>query len=116
MKAPASKKRFFFLVSATIVFHVKGVENAQPSSVPLNATITGDKDQLPSAMIGKAQQAVQMQLLKKLGEEFQTIDIVDVVINNIVTLGFMTEDEFLAPPKVDESAAKKVMSVIKGGL
>jgi hypothetical protein len=38
------------------------------------------------------------------------------VINNIVTLGFMTEDEFLAPPKVDESAAKKVMSVIKGGL
>jgi hypothetical protein len=116
MKAPASSKKFFFLVSATIVFYVAEDAAQSTTSVPINATISGPKDQIPSAMIGKAQQAVQMQLMKKLGEQFQHVQIVDVVINNIITLGFMTEDEFLAPPKVDESAAKKVMSVIKGGL
>jgi hypothetical protein len=115
MKAPASKKKFFFLVSATIVFHLKADENQNVTTVPINATIYGEKDQIPSAMIGKAQQAVQMQLLKRLGEEFQNIEIDDVVINNIITLGYMTEDEFLAPPKVESDAVKKVMSIVQGG-
>jgi hypothetical protein len=38
-----------------------------------------------------------------------------VVINNIITLGYMTEDEFLAPPKVESDAVKKVMSIVQGG-
>ena len=118
---PSSDRKFFFMVAATIVFQValdpKNPEATVTNSMPLNAVVTSPEDKLPSALIGRAQQAVQMQFIKKMGDEMPTVKIVDVVITNLMNLGYMTDAEFSAVPeglKQTEALSKARLSVVSG--
>jgi hypothetical protein len=102
MKAPVknTSKKFFFLVSASVVFAVRMGKDkmSDPTTMQLNTVVTGTEDRFPSKAIGHAQQAVQLALFKRLGDEAQNVEIGDVIINNLMNLGYMTDEEFNAKP------------------
>jgi hypothetical protein len=119
----SSDRKFFFMVAAQIVFSVKldeaNPENVAMNAVSLNGVVTHSEDKVPAKLLGKAQQVVQLQFAKKMGDDMPKINVVDVVILNIMNLGYMTDEEFSATPdgtKQQEVApAKTKLSVVANG-
>jgi hypothetical protein len=106
-------KRFHFLIAAEITFVVLDEKNqpkGQPTFARLNARITSKEDRIGAAELARAQVEAQMVLKHKLGDEaFAEIQVIDVVFQNIISLGFMTEEEFLHRPVVKKAAALEVV-------
>lgn len=104
MKTPAKNvnKKFFYMVAATIVFSVKGEDGAKSMTqlVPINCMVVNEKDQFGAEQLAKAQTGAQMAFFKKLGDEASNVEVVDVVINTINNLGYMTDEEFHHRPEV----------------
>lgn len=120
MKSPTKNvnKKFFYLVSATVVFGVRLDKDtvSEPTTMPINTVVVGSEDRFPSAAIGRAQQAVQLALFKRLGDQAQNVEIADVVINNLMNLGYMTDEEFnVQPAPATELPAeiKKQLELVK---
>jgi hypothetical protein len=120
MKAPTknANKKFFYLVAATVVFAVRlGKDKmSEPTMMPINTVVTGSEDRFPSAAINRAQQAVQLALFKRLGDDAQNVEVGDVVINNLMNLGYMTDEEFnVQPAPATELPAeiKKQLELVK---
>lgn len=61
-----------------------------------NITVTNDRFFITANMIGKAQQALQVQLLQMLGDP--SLKILDVHIAATNYLGEMSKEEFYTPP------------------
>lgn len=59
-----------------------------------NTTIQTPTKDIPAHFIGRAQQALQMLLFRKLEDD--NLVVIDVVIGSISYLGHMTETEFKA--------------------
>lgn len=91
-QATHSGKLHYWMVAGSVV--VLANDNIQ--AVPQNAMITTDFQQIGEHQIGKAQQALQVVMFKKLGE---TVQVVDVILHNFVYLGHMTPEEFHAKPE-----------------
>ncbi len=66
----------------------------------LNGIVTTDTTNLPAASLGKAQQAVQLHFHKR--HPGVDLKVIDVVITNLTNLGYMTAEEFHAPPEGTE--------------
>jgi hypothetical protein len=124
---PPSDRKFFFMVAATIVFQVQ-LEDGNPestvmNSVAINGVVTHTEDKVPAKLLGKAQQVVQLQFAKKMGDDMPKVNVVDVVIMNLMNLGYMSDEEFNATPdgmKQQEAAAapaagKAKLSVVANG-
>lgn len=62
----------------------------------LNAIVTNEQPSFPARMVGKAQQALQLNFRKQVNDA--TLVVVDVFLFNIVPLGRMTDAEFNALP------------------
>lgn len=99
---PTHKHRF--LVAGEIIFNQ--ADSDVVHSVRLNAMIAHTDVNLPARLIGKAQQTLQMLLFKRMGESAEAagiampqINVHDVVILNISSLGWMSEEDFNAPPE-----------------
>lgn len=86
-------KQYYYLVVGNVIV---AVEEDNVQAVPQNAMIITDDPQIGRYQLGKAQQALQLTLFKKLGE---TAKVVDVIITNMVLLGHMTQTEFHAMPE-----------------
>jgi hypothetical protein len=110
-----SNKKFFFFVSATIVFQVRIDKNnvSNPTSMPINTVVTGEKDQFTSAAIGRAQQAVQLALFNRLGDQAENVEVGDVVITNLMNLGYMTDEEFNAEAAPADELPKEVKAALE---
>lgn len=91
MKPPEPSRVHYWLVSGSVV--VMNDDNI--SALPQNAMITTDFQQIGEHQLGKAQQALQVTLFRKMGE---AIKVVDVILHNLVYLGQMTPEEFHAKP------------------
>jgi hypothetical protein len=103
-------RKFHFMVAAEVLFQMPAGENTEEvvlSSATLNAMVTNDKDVFPARMLGRAQQAVQMQLFKKLGDDSTKANVVDVTILNVMNLGYMTDAEFQDAPAGTKQVEKK---------
>lgn len=87
----APVRQHYYLVAGHVV--VEKDEHVQ--ALPQNAMLITDEQKLGVHQIGKAQQALQVSLFKKLGD---TINVVDVLIIGITHLGHMTSEEFNARP------------------
>lgn len=85
-------KSYHYLVVGNVIIEVEG--NIQ--AVPQNAMILTDQPEIGVHQLGKAQQALQLTLQKKLGE---MPNVVDVIITNLVMLGFMTSEQFNHRPE-----------------
>ncbi|MFP3556398.1 hypothetical protein SB861_37645 [Paraburkholderia sp. SIMBA_049] len=104
----AGDRKFYFMVAATVLFNMPEADDqVSVNTATLNAMLTHDKDVFPARMLGKAQQAVQMQLFKKLGEESTKANVLDVTILNVMNLGYMTDAEFQAVPEGTQQTEKK---------
>lgn len=84
------KKHYYWLVAGNVVI-ASGENDEDVQGIPQNAMITTDEPTIGVFQLGKAQQAMQVTLFQKLGA---TVKVVDVVIFNLVNLGYMTEEEF----------------------
>lgn len=87
------QKLHYFLVCGEIIFHTA---DEQVGTIRLNALVTHDQPTIPVRLIGKAQQALQLNFFKKIDDA--AAKVVDVVIVNFSSLGRMTEKEFHAAP------------------
>lgn len=85
----------YWLFTGEILFRAK--EDEPIMSMRLNTIVTDRMKKIPVALIGKAQQGLQMQFFKKLNDP--TMQVVDVVILGIQHLGHFTSKEFHAPPE-----------------
>ena len=85
-------KQFYYLVVGNVIVNTEnGVQG-----IPQNAMIITDNTNIGVHQLGKAQQALQVTLFKKLGEN---LEVIDVIVTNLVLLGEMTEAEFNARPE-----------------
>lgn len=85
-------KQHYYLVAGNVVIEDDG--NVQ--AIPQNAMIVTDEPHIGVHQLGKAQQALQLSLFKKLNA---TTNVVDVLITGIMYLGHMTADEFNFKPE-----------------
>lgn len=117
---PAGRK-FHFMVAAEVIFSFPTEENEVAiNTARINGVVTHDKDTIPTHLLGQAQKLAQMQLFKRLGDEAPSVNIVDVVIINLMNLGYMTEEEFNAAPEGQKrvempKAANSHLHVVKPG-
>ena len=89
------KKYNHFLVVGKVMFTVPSHQN-EMSELTVNAIIVGEGTDIPVRVIGKAQQAVQMQFHNHAQDP--EVKVLDVVIVNLIHLGLMTKEEFQKPP------------------
>jgi len=85
-------KQYYYLVAGNVIINSDG----GIQGIPQNAMIITDNDNIGLHQLGKAQQALQVTLFKKLGE---SPEVIDVIVTNLVLLGVMTEAEFNARPE-----------------
>lgn len=89
----ASTKQFYFMVSGAVYFVPEDDLEAPPTAADLNTISTTDTPYFTARDLGQATQAMQIQLLKKAGD--QRIRVVDVLFHCISPLGEMTPEQFL---------------------
>ena len=87
-------QKHYFLVAGNVVYKVDGgAKGSNPMGIiTLNGIITSDSPVLGVAALNEAQQVLQHHFRVKT--EDNTIEIADVIILNIVYLGFQSENEF----------------------
>lgn len=97
MNNTGSERNHYFLVAGEISFVRKDKPNTFEGTC-LNGVVVNDTPQFPARCIGRAQQVLQMQFFKRLGENVQMIEVTDVVLVNVTYLGEFTSEEFNANP------------------
>lgn len=95
----AEQTNHYFLVGARISYLANGKEDSQPKAVYQNAVVVGDSPKVPVKLMGKAQQAVQLNFLKGQGEDAQNYKVTDIYIQSITHLGEFTSEEFHEQPE-----------------
>lgn len=87
-------QKHYFLIAGNVVYKVDGgAKDTNPMGViTLNGVITSASQTLGVADLNQAQQVLQHHFRVKT--EDNTIEIDDVIILNIVPLGFQSENEF----------------------
>jgi len=87
----------YFMVTGQIVFRAPDAEeDTAPNSILVNAVITSPDGRIAVQQLGRAQQALQLQFFKKMGEAQLTV--LDVVIMALMPLGVFTAAAFHAVP------------------
>lgn len=90
------QKKHHYLITAEIIFQPKDQEMI--NAVRVNGVILIDDQNLTAAVLGKAQQIVQVNFHGRMQEESQNLTVVDVVLFGLTYLGHMTQEEFSKPP------------------
>jgi len=87
-------QKHYFLIAGNVVYKVDGgTKDTNPMGIiTLNGLITSDTQTLGVAHLNEAQQVLQHHFRVKT--EDNTIEIADVIILNVVYLGFQSENEF----------------------
>ena len=87
-------QKHYFLIAGNVVYKVDGgTKDTNPMGIiTLNGVITSDNQTLGVADLNQAQQVLQHHFRVKT--EDNTLEIADVIILNIVYLGFQSENEF----------------------
>jgi hypothetical protein len=88
-------EQHYHLVAGNVVFHT--ADGQSMGSLTLNTVLRNATNLVPARQIGRAQQALQMLFFERTGDP--TNVVVDVVIIAVSYLGFMSEEEFNAPPE-----------------
>lgn len=84
----------YFLLAGEIIFTKK--DDLTPYSSRLNTVLISEDSRIPVAMLGRAQQTLQVQFFKDMGDSELTV--INVVILAVQHLGQFTNADFHAPP------------------
>jgi hypothetical protein len=112
MKTPdANQKLHHHLITGKIVF-------SEPNSdvinvIELNAVVAHTDKNIPVALIGRAQQTLQLQFFNRM--ENPELEVRDVVISNFCYLGELTQAEFQAPPVGNIQQERDVLDAVFAG-
>lgn len=87
-------KKHYFLINGTVYFTMG--EEQEEFAVPLNGTFFSDSPVLSARHLGKAQQTLQINLAHQLGDRLLEVSVKNVILHNIVSLGYQTAEEFTA--------------------
>lgn len=93
MHSKNDKRLHYYLVAGNVV--VLADDGESPVSLPANAMLTSDRKLIGQHELGKAQQALQIQVSKKMGE---VPKVLDVLLIAFTYLGYMTQAEFTQRP------------------
>ena len=87
-------QKHYFLIAGNVVYKVDGgAKGTNPMGIiTLNGIITSDTQTLGVADLNQAQQVLQHHF--RIKTEDNTIEIADVILLNVVYLGFQSENEF----------------------
>ena len=90
----STTQKHYFLIAGNVVYKVdSGNQDQNPMGIiTLNGVITSDTQVLGVADLNQAQQVLQHHFRVKT--EDNTLEVADVIILNIVYLGFQSENEF----------------------
>lgn len=119
MSQDLSTHRYRFLVAGEIIF--TQADSDTTHSVRLNTMLVHTHPNIPARLIGRAQQMLQLLLIERMkgsaesaGIAMPQINVHDVVIYGVSHLGYMSEEEFTAPPEgtVKQEKTKPVMSLV----
>ena len=89
----ATIQKFYYLIAGNVVYKVPGTDGQNTMGViSLNGLITSDNAVLRVSDLNKAQQVLQHHFRTKV--EDATLEVADVIILNVVALGFQSENEF----------------------
>lgn len=111
--------RYHHMIAGKIIFELKREnqkegEPADIHAVELNAVVTTSDGKVTAAVLGKAQQSLQIHHMTRAGDQAQFIQVVDVIILNICNLGLMTNEEFnYLPPEM--AAANQQTAPVETG-
>jgi hypothetical protein len=94
----AGERQSYILVAGEIVFQMN--EDEPPNAIRLNTVVTSRDGRVSVQHIGRAQQALQLQFFKRMGDP--NLKVLDVVILAITPLGEFTPEEFNAAPSGTE--------------
>ena len=83
-------KHHYYLVSGSVTFRNPADESI--GSFPFNTVVQNDIQAVPIRLLGKAQQALQMNFFKKT--EDPSLEVVDVHLFSFSYLGWMSEQYF----------------------
>lgn len=97
MDSLPTNKQHYFLVSGEIAF----THDDNMGSIRLNAIVTNTKKEIPVAVIGRAQQALQINFFKRM-EDPDQVKVIDVIVSNFCYLGVFKPEEFHKAPKGTE--------------
>lgn len=102
-----NKKYNFFLACLELTF----IDADKETGITrVNTMITSETDSINITLLGRAQQAAQIQLMKQLNDE--QIQIINVIFTSISNLGNMTNSEFhQKSDEVHEQASEKQITV-----
>lgn len=89
-----TEKKHFFLVAGNVVYKLQDeTKEVNPMGIiTLNGVITADSQVLGVNAMSQAQQVLQHHF--RLKTEDNTLEIADVIILNIIYLGFQSKEEF----------------------
>lgn len=102
--------KYNLLFTLEVAFQLTGKPEFRDSvhTRTMNTLVQSDTDVVNISTIGRAQQAVQRQMLSEVGPE--NIKIHDVVTLNIIHLGWMTDEELQpTPPEPNKGASLKAV-------
>jgi hypothetical protein len=124
MKKPtqeSQKRHHHWLVAGEITFGIKDENgNVEQNLVKLNCIVYSEDKLFRKKEIAKAQQTLQMQLVNRIGAEkfVKDVEVSNVVMLGIFSLGHMTRDEFNETPEgmqlVEKGEADKILNQTYG--
>ena len=112
-------KYTYILTQASVMFAVFGEDKTKPvngGTMPVNTVLRSEEKYVNALLLGQIRSQTQVAFRKELAknnpDELLNTEIIDVIINNIMVLGYMTEEEWLkginqksAEPEEDEDTA-----------
>lgn len=107
-------KQHYYLVAGSVTFRNPADDSI--GSYPFNAVVQNDINAIPVRLIGKAQQALQMQFFRKM--EDAELQVIDVHIISFTHLGWMTEAQFqgtTSSTELEPQASGAVQALAQNG-
>lgn len=96
MTTTKSPKRHYWMISGMVTFVTKKKDIQFVDY--LNGVVYGNQTNITVQMIARAQRMLQMNLMLK-NDNNPDIEIMNVVLQNFIYCGFMTDEEFNKPPE-----------------
>jgi hypothetical protein len=115
-------KKHYYLVTGTVVFvNNNGPEPEMGTTPAINAMIIMENNCVPQSGLKQAQASLMTQFASRVqqsGDDFQKIQVVDIVIGNLNYLGEMSGEQFYDVQPAndsDEAIADAVLDLAQMG-
>lgn len=100
-----SDKKYHFLAACEILYRKRNIEYTRR----LNSLLVIDTPEITQHMLGHIQQITQVRFFRSVEKPSPELLVDDVYIQNIIPLGYMSEETFAKKPDVNSAAVEKII-------